>query len=74
MEFTELKTAWNLLQQDVISNDTVEEEKIKSSGFKAGFIIEINARAAASTIDAEATTNFTCKNRLIFEISDFDLL
>jgi len=31
MELTELKSAWNLLQQDVISKDTVEEEKIKTS-------------------------------------------
>ena len=31
MDLIELKSAWNLLQQDVISNDTVEEEKIKTS-------------------------------------------
>lgn len=31
MEFTELKSAWNLLEKDVISNDKVEAEKIKTS-------------------------------------------
>lgn len=31
MELMELKSAWNLLEQDVISNDTVEEDKIKTS-------------------------------------------
>ncbi|NBC67094.1 MAG: hypothetical protein GVY07_15735 [Bacteroidetes bacterium] len=31
MDLMELKSAWNLLQQDVISNDTVEEKKIKTS-------------------------------------------
>jgi len=31
MELIELRSPWNLLQQDVISKDTVEEEKIKTS-------------------------------------------
>ena len=31
MDLIELKSAWNLLEQDVISTDTVEEEKIKMS-------------------------------------------
>jgi len=31
MDLIELKSAWNLLQQDVISKDTVEEDKIMTS-------------------------------------------